>query len=239
MHFRNLVLAACLLVAATPARAEQVVPLTIGSTQIQFPVPDAYVLASKESPRFFEVSASALSPELRLVETLVTRRDLQEQVARGQPLNEAYVQVQTMRNLEQVIVGAEEWQDALPGLAQQIGGIDLGKMANALEGGTSERMTRSSGTQVELDIQGTGKPTVYSQADGVLRYSMVMPIRGSVAGEEREVMYYCAAAMLRVEGKVFTINVGQVDQTGSDRTAAVREMLERLVTRVRELNKAG
>ena len=70
-----------LTLVATLAHAEQVVPLTIGGTEVRIAMQDGYLRASEKAPALFATSAAALPPALRLVDAVIAESDLKRMLA--------------------------------------------------------------------------------------------------------------------------------------------------------------
>ena len=232
--FRSLLLATLVLVSAT-ARAEVVVPLKFGETDVRFAVPDDYLRASEKAPAYFERSAAALPPSIRLVEALVAESDLKGMLI-GKNLQQPYVQIQVMRDAEAVQLTAEDWRQLQPMMAQQLGATDLTSTSKAMQQGMNERMGKVSGTEMEVRFGAIGKPNVYSQTEGVIRYLIKLPISGTVSGQAVDVMLDCAGAVVLLNGKLLSINVYQQSTEQGGNGSAIRATLDRMVTRARALN---
>lgn len=234
--FRACVLAALLFTCAV-AQAEEAVSLRVGDGEVVIALPADYLRASETAPAYFERSAAALPPAVRLVESLVAASDLKGMLI-GRGLEHPYVQLQVMRDAEAIDLTAADWKELQPTFARQFGALDLTSTSRALQAGASKRMSDASGTEVEVRFGDVGKPRVYSQADGVVRYTIRIPVSGSVGGQSVDMLLDCAGAALVLNGKLMLINVYGKANDGDQDYARVRAMLEDVVTRARALNEA-
>lgn len=233
MFFRSL-LFTVLVVLSAGAHAEKILPLKVGDAEVRFAMPDDYLPASTRAPTLFKGAAAALPPSIRLVEAVLAESDLKRTLA-GQDMLQPYVQVQAMRDAEALNLTAEDWRQMQPLIATQLGATDLSPTAQAMEKGAGERMTEATGAQVDLRFGEVGKPRVYSQAGGAIRYVLKLPISGSVNGQAKDIVLDCAGAVLVLNGKLLSVNVYQT-AGADDNFTAVRSALEQLVERARVLN---
>ena len=230
-------IAAAILLAlsATLAHAEQIVPLTIGGTEVRIAMQDGYLRASEKAPALFATSAAALPPAIRLVEAVLAESDLKRMLA-GQGMALPYLQVQAVRDAEALDFTLEEWRALQPVLAKQMGAIDLDAQSQALQSGMGERMGKASGGPVEVKFGEIGKPVVYSQAGDVIRYAMRLPINGSVHGQDVQMVLDCAGAALVLNGKLLVINTYLREDGQDDASADIRAFLDAAVERAQALN---
>jgi hypothetical protein len=229
--------ALALTLFATLAHAEQVVPLTIGGTEVRIAMQDGYLRASAKAPALFATSAAALPPAIRLVEAVLAEGDLKRMLT-GQDMALPYLQVQAMRDAEALDFSLEEWRALQPMLAKQLGATDLDAQSQALQSGMGERMGKASGGQVEVKFGEIGKPVVYSQAGDVIRYVMRLPINGTVHGQDVHMVLDCAGAALVLNGKLLMINTYLREDGQDDGFADIRAFLEAAVGRAQALNEA-
>jgi hypothetical protein len=227
--------AVLLVLVSTLAHAEQVVPLTIGGTEVRIAMQDGYLRASEKAPSLFATSAAALPPPIRLVESLLAESDL-KRVLVGQGMALPYLQVQAMRDAEALDFSVEDWRALQPMLAKQLGAIDLDAQTQATQSGMGERMGKASGGTVEIKFGEIGKPVVYSQAGDVIRYAMRLPMKGAVNGQPVEMVLDCAGAALVLNGKLLMINTYLREDGRDDAFADVRAFLETQVQRAQALN---
>jgi hypothetical protein len=227
--------ALALTLFATLAHAEQVVPLTIGGTEVRIAMQDGYLRASEKAPALFATSAAALPPAIRLVEAVLAEGDLKRMLT-GQDMALPYLQVQAMRDAEALDFSLEEWRALRPMLAKQLGATDLDAQSQALQSGMGERMGKASGGQVEVKFGEIGKPVVYSQAGDVIRYVMRLPISGTVHGQDVHMVLDCAGAALVLNGKLLMINTYLREDGQDDGFADIRAFLDVAVERAQALN---
>ena len=224
-----------LTLSATLAHAEQVVPLTIGGTQVRIAMQDGYLRASEKAPALFATSSAGLPPALRLVEAVLAESDLKRMLA-GQGMALPYLQVQVIRDAEALDFSLEDWRALQPIMARQMGATDLDAQTQAMESGMGERMGKASGGPVEVKFGEIGKPVVYSQAGDVIRFLMRLPVSGSVHGQPVEMVLDCAGAALVLNGKLLVINTYLREDGQPDPSADVRAFLEAAVARAQALN---
>jgi hypothetical protein len=230
-------IAAALLLTlfATLAHAEQIVPITIGGTQVRIAIQEGYLRASEKAPALFATSAAALPPGIRLVEAALAESDVKRMLV-GQGMALPYLQVQAMRDAEALDFSLEEWRALQPMLAKQIGAVDLDAQTQAMQSGMGERMGKASGGPVEVKFGEIGKPVVYSQAGDVIRYVMRLPVKGSVHGQDVQMVLDCAGAALVLNGKLMMINTYLREDGQDDASADIRAFLDAAVTRAQALN---
>ena len=232
---KRFLVALLLALCATVVHAEEVVPVTVGGTEISLGIPDGYLLLSKDAPSLFATSQAALPPSIRLVEALMTRQDL-KRVVTGEAGTAPYVQVQAMRDAEVLDFSAEDWAALQPALAQQLGATDLGVATQAMQEGMGERMGKASGSKVQIQYGEVGKAQVYSQQGGVIRYSIRLPMNANVNGIEVQEVLDCAGAALVIRGKLVMLNVYQREDPARKSAERVREFLAMMVERAQALN---
>jgi hypothetical protein len=220
-----------------PAQAADVAPVTIGATQIRIAVPDGYLRGSEKAPSLYATSAAALPPTIRLVEMLIDEADLKRMLL-GQTVANPYLQVQVLRDAEALEFSAQEWDALQPTLAAQLGATDLDAATQAMQSGMGERMGAASGTPVKIEFGEVGKPQVYSQAGGVIRYAIRLPITGNVAGQPVQMVVDCAGAALLLNGKLLMLNTYLPEDEPQASMARVRAFLADLVGRTQTLNAA-
>lgn len=230
---RILVLAlACLLPSL--ALAETVVPLSIGGTEVRVGIDDGYVRASEKAPAAYATAAAALPPPLRLVEAFLSEDDLKHMLT-GQPLQQNYLQVQSLRDAEGVTFSEKEWQEVRPILAKQLGALDMNAIAAATEAGAGQRMGESAGVKIDVDFGDLGKPVLYGDQARSLRFVMLMPITVEVAGTPKQLLLEAAGAVIVLRGKMLYFYAYRNHQPGDD-TSRVRAALDRFVDRAEALN---
>jgi hypothetical protein len=231
-------MAAIVLVLASgiaPAQADEVAPVTIGATQVRIAVPDGYLRGSEKAPSLCATSAAALPPTIRLAEMLVDEADLKRMLV-GQTAAEPYLQVQVLRDAEALEFSAQEWATLQPTLAAQLGGTNLDATTQAMQAGMGERMGAASGAAVEIQFGEVGKPQVYSQDGGVVRFAVRLPITGIINGQPMQLVVDCAGAALLLNGKLLMLNAYLVEDEPQASMARVRAFLADLVERTQALN---
>jgi hypothetical protein len=220
-----------------PAQAGEAAPVTIGTTQVQIAVPDGYLRGSEKAPSLYATSAAALPPAIRLAEMLVDEADLKRMLV-GQTATDPYLQVQVVRDAEALEFSAQEWAALQPTLAAQLGATNLDAATRELQAGMGERMGAASGASVEIAFGEVGKPQVYSQEGGVVRFAIRLPITGNVNGQPVQMVVDCAGAALLLNGKLLMLNAYLVEDEPQASMARVRAFLAELVERSQALNAA-
>lgn len=234
---KRCIVALCLALCALPVRAETVVAVEVGGTQVRLGVPDGYSVLSKDAPSLFATSQAALPPPIRLVEALMSARDL-KRVVIGEGAVAPYVQVQAIRDAEALDFSAEDWAALQPTLAEQLGATDLGVATQAMQAGMGERMSQASGSAVRIEYGEVGKAQVYSQQGGVVRYGIRLPVNASVNGIAVQQVLDCAGAALVIRGKLLMLNVYQREDPAGSSAGNVRAFLATMVDRAQALNGA-
>ena len=223
--------------AVAPAQAAEVAPVTIGGTQVRIAVPDGYLRGSEKAPALYATSAAALPPTIRLAEMLVDEADLKRMLV-GQTATDPYLQVQVVRDAEALEFSAQEWAALQPTLAAQLGATNLDAATRELQAGMGERMGAASGAAVEIKFGEVGKPQVYSQEGGVVRFAIRLPITGNVNGQPVQMVVDCAGAALVLNGKLLMLNAYLVEDQPQASMLRVRAFLADLVERTQALNAA-
>jgi hypothetical protein len=221
----------------SPAQAGEVAPVTIGTTQVQIAVPDGYLRGSEQAPSLYATSAAALPPTIRLAEMLVDEADLKRMLM-GQTATDPYLQVQVVRDAEALEFSAQEWAVLQPTLAAQLGATNLDAATRELQAGMGERMGVASGAKVEIKFGEVGKPQVYSQDGGVVRFAVRLPITGNVNGQPVQMVVDCDGAVLLLNGKLLMLNAYLVEDEPQASMVRVRAFLADLVERTQALNAA-
>lgn len=219
------------------AQAADVAPVTIGDTQVQIAMPEGYLRGSEKAPSIYATSAAALPPPIRLAEMLIDASDLKRMLV-GQLATKPYLQVQVMRDAEGLAFDAEEWAALQPKLAAQLGATDLDAASQAMQGGMGERMGSASGAAIDIKFGEVGKPQVYSQDGGVIRFAIRLPLTGTINGKTVQMVVDCAGAALLLNGKLLMLNAYLPEAEPQDSMVRVRAFLADLVERSQAMNKA-
>lgn len=217
------------------ARAEEVVPLVVGEAEVRIAVPEGYLRLSEKAPTLYAASAAAMPPPIRLVEALMTRADLKRSIA-GLNAIEPYLQVQVVRDAEALDFSAEDWEQLQPTLARQLGATDLDAATRAMQAGMGKRIGQAMDSSVDIQYGEVGKPQVYSQAGGVVRYAIRVPMNASVNGVQVRLVLDCAGAAMVINGKLVMLNVYLNEDREHDSAAQARAFLATLVERAQALN---
>jgi hypothetical protein len=107
-----------------------------------------------------------------------------------------------------------------------------------MQAGMGERMGAASGAAVEIQFGEVGKPQVYSQDGGVVRFAVRLPITGVINGQPMQLVVDCAGAALLLNGKLLMLNAYLVEDEPQASMARARSFLADLVERTQALNAA-
>lgn len=232
---KRILCAGRLALVAQAASAEEVIGLAIGDATLRTPLPAGYVRASEAMPVHFASAAAALPPALRLVEMFVAEADLKPMLLGHTPV-QPYLQVQSIRDAEQVRFTTEEWTAFQPTLARQFMGLDLDQTTQDMQAGMSERMSAVTGNRIEVTYGEVGKPTIYAQHPTSMHYSLRLPITAQINGTTRTLELEGVGAVLLAGGKIVLINAYAPASSGQPPFAAARTMTEPFVTRMQAMN---
>jgi len=223
-----------LMLLSCAARAEDVMSADVGGTSVRFPVPDGYVRTSVQEPQFFNVASASMTPQTRLIEALVTPDALDPESEVEESPRFMYAVV---RQAEPMTLSAAQWEEGLPIVARTIGGLDLNAVADDLGDGAAERMGKAADADVNLEFGEIAKPRVYSQAGGVVRFAVKVPMKLEIEGTQVEQVLDCATAMLVLNGKLVMIAVYTPADAADTQFQRARTLLDELVQRADALNE--
>lgn len=218
------------------ASAELVAPLTVGGTEVRVGLDDDYRPTSTGAPALHAMSEAALPATHRLVEGFVSEGDLKRALIGQRPAKVLY-QVQVMRDAEHLVLSDADWAQARPLIAKGLGAVDFETLTRSMEQATNERMSRAAGFDVDLSFGELGAPVVYGQDPASLRFVMLIPVNGEVAGQPHAFKLECAGAVVRVAGKLVFLYAVR-DHTGERDSGLIRAALDRFVERTVALNAA-
>lgn len=205
------------------------VPLSVGGTTINFPLSNGYVRASVKTPEVFAVTAAAVGTQNRLIESFYTQADARR-VTSGALAEDVFYAVQVFRELEGKQISAGEWAQAKPGLAAQMGSLDMNAIMRDDAAGMNQRVRAVSQQDVDIVFGQMGRPMVYGADAESIRFMMVLPVSFSTAGQTVEVKLAAAGAVLHVRNKVIFVYTYQQYHAPAD-LERVRQTLGTLVTR--------
>jgi len=223
---RTLVLLSACLCSAT-ALAETVVPLKIGETEVRFAVDDDFVRTSEKLPTTYALTAAALPPGNRLVEAFISEADAKRLVLQ-QPIQDAMLQVQVLRNAEALDFSAADWAQMQPAVAKSMGAVDLDAAAHALEDDANTRISAAAGAKVAVSFGAIGKPSLYVDHGPALRFVALIPLTMTANGKPEPMLLECAGAITTLKGKLVYLYAYRNHEEGED-TTMVRAALDRFV----------
>lgn len=215
--------------------AEKVVPLTVGGQVIRLGVDDRYVRASKEIPNSFALASAGLPPTNRLVEMFVARADVKRMLM-GQPIESQYLQVQALRDAESTRFSDADWQTLRPVLIQQSGAINADAYIKNMQAGMGKRLSETSGSDVTLKFGAVGKPQLYGNDPRSVRFTMLVPINGSINGVQHSAQIACAGSITLLNQKMVYIYAYKLLREGDKDWASLRGTLDHVVDRAESLN---
>jgi hypothetical protein len=215
--------------------AETVIPLTVGGQEIRFGIDDQYVRASEKMPTNFSVASAALPPGNRLIEMFVANTDVKRMLM-GQPIQGQYLQVQTLRDAESTNFSDAEWQSLRPILIQQSGAINADAYAKSLQNGMGKRVSETSGSDVTFKFGEVGKPKLYGDDLRSVRFSMLIPINGSINGAQHSAQIECVGAITLLNKKLVYIYAYELYRENDKDASALRATLDHAVDRAEILN---
>jgi hypothetical protein len=108
-------------------------------------------------------------------------------------------------------------------------------VSKAEEAELNKRASAAYGTKMSFDAT-TLTPTVYSEENGVLRFTMVVPTKIETSpGKAVQITLDCGGAIVRLHGKAVYLLVYALHHEGKDATAVI-PALDIFVNRAIELN---
>ncbi|HEV2607121.1 MAG TPA: hypothetical protein VGT79_03970 [Xanthomonadaceae bacterium] len=216
-------------------QAETVVPLVVGGQEIRFGVDDHYVRASKKMPNNFALASAGLPPGNRLVEMFVAKADVKRMLM-GQPLENQYLQVQALRDAESTRFSDADWQTLRPALIRQSGAINADAYIKNMQAGMGKRLSETSGSDVTLKFGEVGKPQLYGNDPRSVRFTMLVPIKGSINGVQHSAQIECAGSITLLNKKMVYIYAYESYREDDKDMASLRATLDHVVDRAESLN---
>lgn len=230
---RNLVFAlAC--VCPGMAWAEQVVPLTIGGTEIRVAVDDDYVRMSQKMPMGFAMESAVAPKANRLVEGFISESDAKLS-AMGLARREALYEVHVLRDLEGLDFTQADWDQARPAILKSMGGLDAKALMDQGQPSANQRMSDTLGRPVAVRFGAVGKPVLYGDDPSSVRFVVLVSATVSANGKSVPVELETAGAIVRLGRKLVWIYANRRHTDGDD-TTAVRAALDRFAERAIALN---
>jgi len=217
------------------AFAETVVPLTIGGQVIRVAVDDGYVQSSTQQPTLFAAASAAMPPGNRLVEQFVTAADA-KRILLSQTMDDDYLQVQVLRDAENVKLSAADWASARPKLIEQLGGLNINKLTKPMQAGIDKRVSASTGSDVTMKFGQIGKPSIYGDFPDSVRFTVLLPITATVNGKPHQVQLECAGSVVLLNGKMLYAYAYRSYRPEDKNMLGVRTALDHFLDRARALN---
>lgn len=217
------------------AFAEKVVPLTVGDQEIRFGLDDRYVRASEKTPNNFAVAGAALPPSNRLIEMFVVDSDIKRMLL-GQSIEGQYLQVQALRDAESTNFSDADWQSLRPVLIQQSGAMNADVYLKNMQEGMGKRLSETSGSDVSFKFGEVGKPQLYGDDPRSVRFSMLIPINGTINGAQHSTQIECAGAITFLNRKMVYIYAYELYREDDKDASALRATLDHVVDRAEILN---
>lgn len=199
MTMRALLVSVFLLLSPLLAHAEEV-PLPVGGTTIEFPLPSGYVAVSKSEPRLFEYLEAATPPGNRLLEAFYTPDDL-EIVLNGGTIKEIYYQAQVLRTLERKDVSIRDWQRFKPEVMATLQKLDANELF-AKDKKRNERMSKAANKSVEVEFGKMGILRLYRETPTGVLFDMMIPGSISVDGDTQSLTLGMTGATLLLRNRV-------------------------------------
>ena len=223
-HPFRLLAAIVLLAGSLSASADQTVPLTVGGKQIKVSVPDGYVRTSEAAPPLFDVTAAAMPETNRLVEYFIAESDFRDMLAgKSGGLRRPGFQVQVMRSVENAEITPADWQLGRVEIAKTMGLLDTNELIKADGAKANERMSEAAGTKLEVSYGEIGKPQVYGNDPGSLRFTLRVPMSVQTADGVQQAVISCVGAVTVLNGRlVFLYAYGDEKQLPELRVALDR-----------------
>lgn len=232
---RNLVFAlAC--VCPGMAWAEQVVPLTIGGTEIRVAVDDDYLRMSEKLPMGFAMESAVAPKSNRLVEGFISQSDAKLS-AMGLARRETLFEVHVLRDMEGLDFTQADWQQARAAIAKSMGALDTKAIVEQGQPSANQRMSETMGRPVAVSFGAVGKPVVYGDDPASVRFVVLMSVTLSANGKSTPVQLETAGAIVRLSNKLVWIYANRRHVEGDD-TTAVRAALDHFAERAIALNQA-
>lgn len=202
-HPFRLLAAIVLLAGSFSATAQQAVSLTVGSKQIKVSVPKDYVRTSEVAPPLFDVTAAAMPETNRLVEYFIAESDFRDMLAgKTGGLRRPGFQVQVMRSVENAEITPADWQLGRVEIAKTMGLLDTNELIKADTARANERMSDAAGTELEVSYGEIGKPQVYGNDPGSLRFTMRVPMSVKTSAGTEQTVIACVGAVTVLNGRL-------------------------------------
>lgn len=226
---------ALLALCSSAALAENAATLTVGGKPIRIAIDSRYVSASEKAPALFATAGAALPTGNRLVEMFVAESDIKRMLL-GQAMSDAYVQVQTLRDAEDVRLTDADWTRMRPELIRQSGALNVDALAKSEQGAMGKRMSAKSGGAVALEFGHIGKPILHGTDPRSIRFTIVLPMTGTVNGVKRTAQIECVGAITVLHEKLVYIYAYKTLHDGDQNLQPLQLFLDGIVDRTEALN---
>lgn len=195
-----------------------------GDVAVRIPLPPDYRSVRDNAPRIGAVLEASLPTQMRFLDAYYSRSDLTAAILGTHPPEEILMVVATLRDAEALVLDDAVWVEAKPAMARGVAGSDLAEMMESLREGANERLSSTTGTQVDMSLRAVGKPLVYDTDGDAIRFQVRIKVNGQVGGRTSVRDMVMAAAIARVRGKLIYLYL--YDAYEGDATApALREAL--------------
>jgi hypothetical protein len=195
-----------------------------GDVAVRIPLPPDYRSVRDNAPRIGAVLEASLPTQMRFLDAYYSRSDLTAAILGTHPPKEILMVVATLRDAEALVLDDAVWVEAKPAMARGVAGSDLDEMMESMREGANERLSSTTGTQVDMSLRAVGKPLVYDTDGDAIRFQVRIKVNGQVGGRTSVRDMVMAAAIARVRGKLIYLYL--YDAYEGDATApALREAL--------------
>jgi hypothetical protein len=212
------------------ARAEQIVGLQIGDTPFKVVVPDGYVRTSIVLPEMFNLTAAALPPASRLMESFITEADVKQLLLGKRAGSSPNYQAHAMRAAENITFNEAEWAGFRRETERQLGVIDANQVLQSGASGRDERIREASNGEFEMKIGEVSKPQVFGNDPKSVRFTMLVPMAAKSAQVSEQVSVECAGSIVYVHGKIVMLYVYRV-HAKDNRIADLQALLDNYIAR--------
>ena len=223
-HPFRLLAAIVLLAGSLSASADQAVLLTIGGKQIKVAVPEGYIRTSETVRPLYDITVAAMPETNRLVEYFIAESDYRDMLAgKADKLRRPGFQVQVMRSIENAEISAADWQAGRVEIAKTMGLLDTNELIKADSAKANERLSEVAGSQMEVSYGEIGKPQVYGNDPGSLRFTLRVPLSVQTPNGVQQGVISCVGAVTVLNGRlVFLYAYGDEKQLPELRVALDR-----------------
>jgi hypothetical protein len=211
------------------------IALSVGGTTIQFPMDANYVQLSSTQPQLFAFTQAALPSTNRLVESLMTRDDV-DRAGHSEKANDIYYQVQVLRAAEARQISIDDWNALKPQITAGMNQADMNHVLSNTSA-NNDRMSAVAGKQVSVSFGNVGAPVIYRQTSQSVSFGMLVPLQISVNGQPTSMTIAAAGAFALVHNKLLYIYAFNPKTSDAD-IADVRQHLNGVVDQTLAMNQS-